>query len=190
MWGVVLPWVFCVALWATQGAPAGQVALVVLSAVLCGLFGVLMSLVFAAFRHPDLVGVPVYSARASYLRGASLIGANLRKAKLSWVRLQRANLSDAVIEGAKLDHAVMAGATLRGAALVGTDLRDADLKGADLRGADLRKADLRGALLEGVVHDAQTRWPVGVDLPGLPAASLAAMDAPRIELRSAAGPQG
>lgn len=64
----------------------------------------------------------VKGRRASFGRGADLIGAKLKDANLQ-------------------------GANLRGAYLIAADLRGADLSMADLIGADCRDADVRGANL-------------------------------------------
>jgi hypothetical protein len=103
------------------------------------------SLIFGASQDPD-VGVPLYSVQTSYLRGASLVDANLRGADLRWVRLGSANL--------------------RGADLEGADLRDADLTDCDLGGANLTGARLAGTRLHGARSTETTRWPEGFHPPG------------------------
>ncbi len=84
-----------------------------------------------------------------------LHGIALREAVLPFCRFERAFLYDCDFEGA-----LLVGAKLRGAWLARANLTRANLDGADLRGADLSGA--RGLLsenLQGVLHDADTRWP-------------------------------
>ena len=96
---------------------------------------------------------PQNAARAD--RPLDLHGIALRDASLPFCRFERAFLYDCDFEGA-----LLVGAKLRGAWLARANLTRANLDGADLRGADLTQA--RGLIaenLQGVLHDADTRWP-------------------------------
>jgi len=83
-----------------------------------------------------------------------LRGADLRRAEMA-----HADLAHAELDEADLTKADLSCANLTDAGLRGTWLFLADLRGADLRGADVTAAYLGGAL-----YDANTRWPVGLDL--------------------------
>ena len=78
-----------------------------------------------------------FVAPERYLRGVSLVDADLRCASF-----QGADLRDADLSGAKLRCSNLRGADLRDADLSGVDIRHADLRGADLSGADIRGANI------------------------------------------------
>lgn len=84
--------------------------------------------------------------KASLLRGAHLIGANL-----NGVQLTSANLNSAHLFGANLS----------GAHLSGANLSDADLRVANLHGSHLFGANLSGAFLSNGSFDETTTLPDG-----------------------------
>jgi uncharacterized protein YjbI with pentapeptide repeats len=88
-------------------------------------------------------------------RPLDLHGIALREAYLPLGHFERAFLYDCDLEGA-----LLIGAHLQGAWLARCNLTRANLDGADLRGADLTGVQgLVPAHLEGVLWDADTRWP-------------------------------
>ena len=127
----------------------------------------------------DLAGVDLRKLRLEVLdlTEARLAGADLSRVNLFDTVFRGADFREADLSGASCYRAVFTGADLRKARLGadltharldGADIRDADLTHACLKLADLRGADLRGARLpselDGVKHDAKTRWPKGARL--------------------------
>jgi hypothetical protein len=131
-----------------------------------------------------LVGVDLNNARSN---GAAFFGADLTGADL-----QRSNLSGVIFVGANLSGADLRGADLTGAILEvpfppnsGPDFSYQDLSGIDFQTAILStememlfydpvildlnetqlKEHLQDALLQGVLYDESTIWPVGFTPP-------------------------
>lgn len=126
----------------------------------------------ADLRSAELRGANLRGAdlRDADLRGANVRGADLHVAALRGADLCRTDLHDVDLRGADLCGATLRKADLGGADLCGADLRDADLSGADLRGANLAKAELSGAILTHperghTLHDDETQWPAGYQIP-------------------------
>jgi uncharacterized protein YjbI with pentapeptide repeats len=88
----------------------------------------------------SLVGVDV---SGSYLRGITLVRADLRRGKFD-----SADLRNAVLRKSVLASSTLLGTNLRDSDCDMTDLTDADLSDADLPGATLRGADVQDATLD------------------------------------------
>jgi hypothetical protein len=86
----------------------------------------------------SLVGVDV---SGSYLRGVTLIHADLRRGKF---------------DSADLRTAVLRQSELASSSLLSTNLRESDCSGTDLTDADLSDADLNGAVLSGATAHGAT----------------------------------
>jgi uncharacterized protein YjbI with pentapeptide repeats len=89
---------------------------------------------------------------------AFLLNANLDRAVLKHTRFYISYMKGASLRGADLTGASLISVFLEGADLTGASLRNADLRGARLSDANLTKADLTGA-----VYNLATVWPVGFD---------------------------
>lgn len=108
-------------------------------------------------------GKVLHTVNARSLEGADLC-------RVNWVCAQ--------LPGASLRGTKFCGATLLNANFKGADLRDADFSDADLKLADFSDADLRGANLRtvrnlndamyhSVNYDLSTKWPAGIQPPGI-----------------------
>jgi hypothetical protein len=111
------------------------------------------------------------------LKRANLRDANLGHADLAWAILSDADLTWANLKGADLSHVNLSRAKLNGADLSASDLGGVNFDGATLTNVILSRANLKSADLsagvglsatvwgEGVVYDANTRWPQAFPLP-------------------------
>lgn len=136
-------------------------------------------------RSADLRGVDMTGADVTGrdLSDADLTGANLAEVKFDerthWPSGFDPERHGAVRvptdwKGVNFDGQDLSGrdfteADLRGVSFVGTNLRGVNftralLRGANVAGADLIDADLTDAELQGIRHDAATRWPDGFDV--------------------------
>lgn len=100
--------------------------------------------------------------RAS-LRNSCLSYAILEKAELKGADLSHADLTEADLSGAIAQHANLSKACLYSAQLSHTDLSGAMLVSANLCHVDLTTVNLQNAYLKGVLYDAETVWPDGVN---------------------------
>lgn len=107
----------------------------------------------ASLQGADLRKVQMAGAELSgtLLNGANLEGADMRGASAAGVNLIGANLKGADLSYARLDAALLFNADFTDAKLVGTNFRVVEfVKGMTLRNADARKAIFRHAFLGGV----------------------------------------
>jgi uncharacterized protein YjbI with pentapeptide repeats len=132
----------------------------------------------------SLVGADLNGANlsGSVIFGADLTGAKLSDAKLNGVNLVGTNLSGADLRGADLTGAILivpkppgSSANFTYDSLTGSDLllalnqTEMAKALADQRVADLTEVRLKplivDAILQGVIYDQNTIWPVGYDIP-------------------------
>jgi len=138
----------------------------------------------AIFWQADLTEADLSRAKLSRanlsradLKQANLREANLGQADLTWADLSDANLIWANLKRADLSRVNLSRAKLNGADLSATDLGRAIFEGATLTNVILSRANLKSADLsssvglsetvwgEGVVYDANTKWPQAFPLP-------------------------
>ena len=138
----------------------------------------------AIFWQANLTGANLSRAKFSranlsraILKRANLREANLGHADLAWADLSDADLTWVNLKGADLSHVNLSRAKLNGADLNTSDLGGVNFDGATLTKAILSRANLKSADLsasvglsetvwgEGVVYDANTRWPQAFPLP-------------------------
>ena len=106
--------------------------------------------------------------QASWLNGATLVGARLRCATLDEIYLQGAFLDDARLQGASLIQAKLGGAFLSSACLQGTTLVNTQLAQAKLRNACLQDAFFAEAYLQSAnLRDAQMHGVTAFEVIGI-----------------------